>query len=98
MRYRTLMLTDIGRYSEAMDNAMASLKIHQEMETREDELAYVVVACRAGMRKEFFSVVEPMLETAISLLDRYDTEGFAPVVHAWRARMLAHQGQNVGGL
>ena len=32
MRYRTLMLTDIGRFSEAMDNALASLKIHQEMD------------------------------------------------------------------
>jgi tetratricopeptide (TPR) repeat protein len=45
------------------------------------------------MAQGIFSVVEPMLETAISLLDRYDTEGFAPVVHAWRARMLAHQGR-----
>jgi len=93
MRYRTLMLTDIGRYSEAMDNAVASLRIHQEMETREDELASLVVACRAGLAQGAYDAVEPMLETAAGLLDRYDTEGFAPVVHAWRARILAHKGR-----
>ena len=93
MRYRTLMLTDIGRFSEAMDNALASLKIHQDMETREDELASLVVACRAGLAQGAFDEVEPMLDAATALLDDYDTEGFAPVVHAWRARLYARQGR-----
>jgi len=93
MRYRTLMLTDIGRYGEAMDNAMASLRIHQEMETREDELACLVVACRAGLAQGAYDAVEPMLDSATALLDRYDTEGFAPIVHTWRARILAKQGR-----
>jgi len=91
MRYRTIMLTDIGRYSEAMENALASLKIHQDMEIREDELASLVVACRAGLAQGATDEVEPMLEAATELLDDYDTEGFAPVVHAWRARVYAMQ-------
>ena len=93
MRYRTLMLTDIGRFSEAMDNALASLKIHREMETREDELASLVVACRAGLAQGAYDEAEPMLDAATELLDDYDTEGFAPVVHAWRARLYARQGR-----
>ena len=93
MRYRTIMLTDIGRFSEAMDNALASLKIHQEMEMSEDELASLVVACRAGLAQGAIEEVEPMLEAATELLDAYDTEGFAPVVHAWRARVYALQGR-----
>mgnify|MGYP001265676458 CR=1 FL=1 len=93
MRYRTLMLTDIGRFGEAMDNALASLKIHSEMETREDELASLVVACRAGLAQGAYDEVEPMLDAASALLDDYDTEGFAPIVHAWRARLYARQGR-----
>ena len=93
MRYRTLMLTDIGRLSEAMDNALASLRIHEDMETREDELASLVVACRAGLAQRAYDVVEPLLSAATELLEAYDTEGFAPVVHAWRARVYAHQGR-----
>ena len=50
MRYRTILLTDIGRFGEAMENAMASLRLHRELETKEDELASLVVACRAGLQ------------------------------------------------
>jgi tetratricopeptide (TPR) repeat protein len=93
MRYRTLMLTDIGRFGEAMDNAMASLKLHREMDTKEDELASLVVACRTGLAQGVVDEIEPMLDAATELLEGYDTEGFAPVVHAWRARMYAMQGR-----
>ncbi len=93
MRYRTILLTDIGRFGEAMDNAMASLKLHRELETREDELASLVVACRAGLTQGVTSDLEPMLDAATELLEDYDTEGFAPVVHAWRARVYAMQGR-----
>ena len=34
-----------------------------------------------------------MLDAATELLAGYDTEGFAPVVHAWRARVYAMQGR-----
>jgi len=93
MRYRTIMLTDIGRFEEAMDNAMASLKIHQEIDAKEDQLATLVVACRAGLAQGAFDAIEPMLDAATELLEGYDTEGFAPVVHAWWARLYAHQGR-----
>ena len=93
MRYRTILLTDIGRFSEAMENAMASLKLHRELETKEDELASLVVACRAGLAQGVLSDLEPMLDAATELLDGYDTEGFAPVVHAWRAQVYAMQGR-----
>jgi tetratricopeptide (TPR) repeat protein len=93
MRYRTILLTDIGRFSEAMENAMASLKLHRELETKEDELASLVVACRAGLAQGVLADLEPMLDAATELLDGYDTEGFAPVVHAWRAQVYAMQGR-----
>ena len=94
MRYRTILLTDIGRFGEAMENAMASLRLHRELETKEDELASLVVACRAGLAQGVVSDLEPMLDAATELLEGYDTEGFAPVVHAWRARVYAMQGRH----
>ncbi|MEC9388830.1 MAG: protein kinase [Myxococcota bacterium] len=93
MRYRTILLTDIGRYGEAMENAMASLRLHRELDTKEDELASLVVACRAGLAQGVVGDLEPMLDAATELLTGYDTEGFAPVVHAWRARVYALQGR-----
>jgi hypothetical protein len=72
---------------------MASLKIHQEIDAKEDQLATLVVACRAGLAQGAFDAIEPMLDAATELLEGYDTEGFAPVVHAWWARLYAHQGR-----
>ena len=48
---------------------------------------------QGGLAQGAFDEVEPMLDAATALLDDYDTEGFAPVVHAWRARMYARQGR-----
>jgi tetratricopeptide (TPR) repeat protein len=87
------MLTDIGRFSEAMENATASLKIHEEMGSKEEQLSSLVVAIRAGLAQGAYAEVEPLLDGAEALLADYDTEGFAPVIHAWRARTLAVQGR-----
>ena len=93
MRYRTLVLTDIGRHNEAMENALASLRIHQEMGNREEELSSLVVACRAGLAQGAYQEVEPMLDVALQLSEEYDTEGFLPILLAWRARVFASAGR-----
>ena len=93
MRYRTLVLTDIGRHGEAMENALASLRIHQEMGNREEELSSLVVACRSGLAQGAYQEVEPMLDVALELSEEYDTEGFLPILLAWRARVFAANGQ-----
>ena len=93
MRYRTLVLTDIGRHSEAMENALASLRIHQDMGNREEEMSSLVVAVRAGLAQGAFEEVEPMLETAVELATNYDTEGFLPILLAWCARVYAVTGR-----
>jgi len=93
MRYRTLVLTDIGRHGEAMENALASLRIHQEMGNREEELSSLVVACRAGLAQGAYEEVEPMLDAAMVLAQDYDTEGFLPILLAWCARVCAVGGR-----
>jgi tetratricopeptide (TPR) repeat protein len=93
LRYRTIMLTDIGRYSEAMDNALASLKINRELGNKEEELSSLVVACRTGIVNGDLDAVEVMLKEATALLADFDTEGFAPVVYAWWARLHAMRGK-----
>jgi tetratricopeptide (TPR) repeat protein len=93
MRYRTLILTDIGRHSEAMENALASLRIHQEMGNKEEELSSLVVACRAGLAQGAYQEVEPMLEAAMVLAADFDTEGFLPILLAWCARVHAVGGR-----
>jgi tetratricopeptide (TPR) repeat protein len=93
MRYRTLVLTDIGRHSEAMENALASLRIHQDMGNREEELSSLVVACRAGLAQGAYEEVEPMLDAAMALAADFDTEGFLPILLAWCARVHAVGGR-----
>jgi len=93
LRYRTIMLTDIGRFSEAMENADASLEIHREMGNKEEELSSLIVAVRAGMAQGAYEEVQPLLDACLELLEDFDTEGFAPVIHAWRARCFAVRGQ-----
>ena len=93
MRYRTLVLTDIGRHGEAMENALASLRIHQEMGNREEELSSLVVACRSGLAQGAYEEVEPMLDVALQLSEEFDTEGFLPILLAWRARVFAASGR-----
>ncbi len=93
LRYRTIMLTDIGRYSEAMENAQESLRIHRDMGNKEEELSSLIVSCRCGLAQGAYEEVEKWLESTRALLEDYDTEGFAPVLHAWRARIAALGGQ-----
>ncbi len=93
LRYRTIMLTDIGRTLEALENAQESIRIHREMGNKEEELSSLIVSVRCGLAQGAYDEVMPMLDASLALLEDYDTEGFAPVVHAWRGRVLAMQGK-----
>ena len=93
LRYRCMMLTDIGRFSEAMENANESLRINRLLGCQEEELASLIVACRCGLAQGALEAVEPWLEQCVVLLEEFDTEGFAPVVHAWRAQVAARTGR-----
>ena len=37
--------------------------------------------------------MEPMLDVALQLSEEYDTEGFLPILLAWRARVFASAGR-----
>jgi tetratricopeptide (TPR) repeat protein len=96
LRYRTIMLSDIGRFTEALENAQQSLRIHQEMGNQEEQLSSLIVSARCGLAQGAYEAVMPMLESCLALLEDYDTEGFAPIVHAWRARVMAVRGDMDG--
>jgi tetratricopeptide (TPR) repeat protein len=92
LRYRTIMLTDIGRHSEAMENAQESLRIHREMGNKEEELSSLIICARCDLAQGAFAEAMPTLDAAVALLADFDTEGFSPIVHAWRARVMAGLG------
>jgi len=93
LRYRTIMLTDIGRYTEAAENAQESLRIHRDMNNKEEELSSMIVSCRCGLAQGSLEEIKPLLDACLELIEDYDTEGFAPVIHAWRAQIAALEGR-----
>ncbi|MDP6933594.1 MAG: tetratricopeptide repeat protein, partial [Myxococcota bacterium] len=91
LRYRALLLVDLGRLAEAVENASEALRIHRKLESREDELATLVVLVRAHLKQEDPAQASARLEEALAMSDA-DTEGFEPVLHAWMARIHGRAG------
>ena len=58
------------------------------MGNKEEELSSLIVSARCGIAQGAYEEVMPLLDMSVELLEDYDTEGFAPVVYAWRARVL----------
>jgi tetratricopeptide (TPR) repeat protein len=93
LRYRVLMLTDLGRYTEAVDNAEEALRIKEELDDRDDVLGVLVVLIRAVLALDDAERAHALLDRAMLLVENYDSEGFLPVLLAWRARLLAEAGE-----
>ena len=92
LRYRVLILTDLGRLVEAEDNATEAIRIQQELGNPEDVLAAQVVLIRALLARGAQQPALSLLVQALALVPEFDSEGFEPLLHAWRSRILAAQG------
>ncbi len=87
-----LILVDLGRHAQARDEAREALRIVRALDSKEDEVATLVGLLRAAWLLDAYDEVRQGLDEAAALLGRYDPEGFAPIVYAWRARLAALEG------
>jgi len=94
LRYRVLMLTDMGRFADAVENGQEALRIQRELKNPEDELGALVVLVRAHLAHKELDLALGRIEEARELLAKFDSEGFAPLLHAWRAQILAMKGKS----
>jgi len=92
LRYRVLMLTDLGRLIEAEENAEEVIRIQKELDNKDEELIALVLLVRTYLAMGDLQRAGTLLVEVEELVEQYDTEGFAPVVHAWRARIHAQLG------
>jgi tetratricopeptide (TPR) repeat protein len=93
LRYRVLMLTDLGRGMEAIDNAEEALRIQEGLDNGDDVLSVLVVLLRALLAHGRTERAHQLLDRALDLSESYDSEGFLPLLLAWRARLLVDAGE-----
>lgn len=96
LRYRALILVDLGRLQEAEDNVRESLRRVQEIDNKEDEVGGWVALVRVPLSQGDYAAAQECLEQVQPLLADYDAEGFAPLVLGWRARCQVNLGQTEG--
>ena len=92
LRYRALVLTDIGRLLDAVDNAQEALRICREIGSAEDILSTLIVLLRTRLVRGDGAEVLTLLDEALEMVDIADAEGFQPILHVWRARFHAQSG------
>jgi tetratricopeptide (TPR) repeat protein len=93
LRYRALILVDLGRLQEAEDNVREALRRVQEIDNREDEIGGWIALTRVPLSRGDYAAAEDCLNQVQPLLADFDAEGFTPLVIAWRARCQVNQGR-----
>ena len=91
---RALMLTDLGRLAEAEDNAREALLVHRALDNHEDALSSLILLVRVALERSRLVEAAALLDECQQLMDRYDAEGYAPLIFAWKACVLAEQGSD----
>jgi len=92
LRYRSLVLTDIGRIVDAVDNAEEALRLARQLGSAQDTLSTLIMLLRCRLVRGDGTEIMPMLNEALAMVDLADAEGFQPILHVWRARFLAKSG------
>jgi len=92
LRYRVLMLTDLRRLVEAEEHAHEAIRIQRSLHNPEEELATRVMLTRVYLAGGDYERAKGEQARVEGLLPEFDSEGFGPVVRAWRARLLAEDG------
>ncbi len=92
LRYRAMLLTDIGRLVDAVDNATEALRVCRDIGSAEDTLSALIVLIRCRLVVGEGTDVLPLLDEALEMVDIADAEGFQPILHVWKARFLAQSG------
>lgn len=91
--YRSLLLVDLGRTAEALDEAERALQVVRGLGDREEEVTALVSAVRSAWAHGDVAAVRRSLAELEPLARTQDAEGFLPVVMAWRGRLHALDGE-----
>ena len=93
LRYRAMLLADQGRIAEAIENAEEALRTQQSLNNPEEALTAQVMLLRALMNAGELDRASEIIESTLPTMALYDTEGFGPLVLAWRARIHVARGE-----
>ena len=97
LRHSAILHIDLGRYSEAKEQAQSALDFNKEQHNQQEYLAALVAWLRCHFSAGNWEDVGPRLEEAIDLLPQYDSEGYSPIVLSWKARMQMHLHKDING-
>lgn len=90
---KALLLTDLAQHDRAREQAEAALDLCAELGDPAEELSCRIIVLRAAWGRRDLAAIQEGLPRVAELLLRHDREGFGPLVHAWRARLLVETGQ-----
>lgn len=92
LTHRARVLAELGRSAEAIHDAREAVRLAVQMHAGEDELLTCATLARVQLDAREDSGALATLDSLADLLERFDTEGIAPMVMAWRATALARTG------
>ncbi|MEL6348857.1 MAG: tetratricopeptide repeat protein, partial [Myxococcota bacterium] len=92
LRYRALLLGDLGRWAEAEENAREAIRIQQKLGSQDEELASSVALARVVLGRGDDNRAPALLDNSLKLAEQHDTEGYLPVIRAWRSQLMAAAG------
>ncbi len=96
LRYRAIILVDIGRLDEARSHVDDALERVRQQGNLEEELGCHMSLARIAFFRQDYRSAEESLDRAEPMLERYDLEGVGPILHAWRAQLCARRGDLEG--
>lgn len=97
LRHSAILHIDLGRYSEAKEQAQSALDFNRKQHNQQEYLAALVAWLRCHFSAGNWEDVGPRLQEAIDLLPQYDSEGYSPIVLSWKARMEMHLHKDIDG-
>lgn len=92
LQYRSMLLVDLGRFAEAADNANQAMDIVSDFEQSEDTLAIQASLVRVALGSKDLETARQLVTQGLAQLQDQDVEGYAPLFHAWQARLCAEDG------
>lgn len=98
LAHRARVLLELARRDEALHDATQSVHLAAGMHVGEDELLTRATLARVHLDRDEPAAALAVLEELAPLLERFDTEGIAAMVTAWRATALARQGRHEDAL
>jgi tetratricopeptide (TPR) repeat protein len=92
LRYRALVLTDLGRTAEAVQNAEEALRRVREIGAEDEMLGIYTVLVRSYLAHEEPENATGWVDIGRELSSEHDLEGYGPILTAWAGHIAAKTG------